>query len=152
MAGEVVLQSEQVQRFFKELKKNYSDVKNASNEWIKAISATVIRDIDSHFQQEEGPDGRWAQWSKMYRDHMEKIGKGGNKILQDKRDLYRAFKPSSYRSVSDGVLWYNNAKTKGGFPYAAHHDEDAKVTRPFMWLSDAATERVAEITAAFFIR
>lgn len=47
---------------------------------------------------------------------MKELGKGGNKILQDSGRLRNSFKPQNYRSVSEGILWFNNAQTKSGFP------------------------------------
>lgn len=152
MAGEFELKSDEARRFFKELQRNVEEVVKAKDQFAKALAAVAVKDIDDHFQKEEGPSGRWASWSKMYREHMERIGKGGNKILQDKRDLYKALKETNYRTSRDGVIVYNNAHTKGNFPYAAHHDETAKVTRPFMWLSKNGMEKIEEAAAFFLIK
>jgi len=69
------------------------------------------------------------------------MGKGLNKKLQDTGNLRQRFTPSSFRATATDIVWFNNAKTAKGFPYAAHHDKPDQ--RPFMWLSDDALERVA---------
>jgi hypothetical protein len=78
---------------------------------------------------------------------MEQIGKSGNKILQDTGRLRQTFVPTNYRAVSGGIVFFNPAKTKSGFPYAAAHDEGfAKggKKREFMWLSEIAMEEISD--------
>jgi hypothetical protein len=100
-----------------------------------------------HFKKEEGPDGKWKPWSDAYKQAMEKAGYGGNKILQFSGRLRQNFKPSSYRKDAKGILWFNDAQTKGAFPYAAFHDE----TREFMWASPKAIDQICEQTLAFMM-
>jgi len=117
----------------------------------KAMSPIVFRDIIGHFSKQQGPKGRWAPWSPRYRMQMIRRKRGGNKILQDSGKLRNSMIPVSQgRNVSarrDKITWYTNAKTQTGFPYAYHHDEGAKVTRPFMWASDKAMDTIARVAA-----
>ena len=125
--------------------------------WIAIASALVFDDIIDHFQKEEGPKARWARWSDRYRKHMSKIGKGGNKILQDTGRLRQSFKPTNFRKVKDGVLWFNNAKTKTGFPYAYAHDNDERPRRQlpqrkFMWFSPKGFKKLNQQTTSYVLR
>jgi phage gpG-like protein len=117
------------------------------------MSAIVHGDVMRHFEDQQGSEGPWEKWSKSYREQMDRKGKGGNKILQDTGKLKQNFKPNHYRSSSKGLYWYNNAVTKGGFPYAYAHDEggDQLPKRDFMWLSDDALEEVGDQTLAFLL-
>lgn len=111
------------------------------------VSPAVYDDVIDHFRNEEGEKGGWQAWSKSYAEHMQRIGKGGNLILQDSGRLRQWFKPSSWRGTSDGLLFYNNAKTKKGFPYAYAHDTGGPQLpqRGFMWLSGAGVDRMIQI-------
>jgi phage gpG-like protein len=124
-----------------------------SADYANLLSTVVFRDVIDHFQAEEGSDGPWTAWSDVYARHMQSIGKAGNKILQNSGRLKQAFTPASWRSVTGGILWYNPAKTKSGFPYAKAHDEGGPVLpkRDFMWLSDDARERLAGLTLQFIL-
>ena len=105
-----------------------------------------------HFKQEQGT-GRvpWVKWSKSHRKAMERIGKGGNKILQDTGRLRGSFLPTQRRMSAEGILWFNPAKTKKGFPYAAAHQEGGEKlpARPFMWISDKTLDNIGAQTLKF---
>jgi len=122
------------------------------------ISIPVFKDIIRHFEKEAGPKGKWKSWSTSYSDHMKKIGKGGNKILQDSGRLRQSFlktksnkNVSGSRSVKKGILYFNNAKTAGGFAYAAAHNKGGKrlPQRKFMWLSTKALRNISKVTLAW---
>lgn len=52
--------------------------------WRSAGLYLVKRSVSDSFGKEQSPDGtKWASWTKKYKDRMEKLGKGGNKILND---------------------------------------------------------------------
>src|SRR5262245_4569018 len=91
-------------------------------EFSELASIFVFKDIMDHFENESGPKGQWVWWSDAYTAHLNKIGRGGNKILQFNGRLKQSFTANNWKSTNDGVLFYNNAKTSGGFPYAAAHD------------------------------
>lgn len=140
-----------VQAFLRRLQENKKDVLKADDSFVSTISMFVFQDVISHFEKERGSEGKWKAWSKVYRAHMESIGKGGNKILQDTGRLRQSFTPGQWRSRPGGIEWYNPAKTKSGFPYAAAHDRGGPKLpkRDFMWLSDKAMDKIAKATAAF---
>jgi len=51
------------------------------------------------------------------------------------------------------LLWFNDAKTKSGAPYAAIHDKGLgkQAKRDFMWLSNDAMEKISEQTLQFML-
>lgn len=149
---EAEFQDEGLRKFLGQLDKNLKDVKNGKKEYAGLMSAIVFQDVLSHFEKEQGSGGAWKPWSESYADAMAKSGHGGNKKLQFSGRLRQNFKPTSFRSVKDGVLWFNDALTKEGFPYAFAHDEgDGQPKRDFMWLSDKAMEKMSEQTLAFIL-
>lgn len=153
-SAEIRFDSKRAEQFFDNLRRNVKSVTERENKYVSSISPFVYRDVIEHFEAEKGPKGRWRGWSKIYRDRMIKRGKGGNKILQDSGRLRNTFKPTNWRKSSEGLFWYNNAKTKSGFPYAFAHDTGGPKLpkREFMWLSDKAMKNISKVTAAFFTR
>lgn len=149
---EVFLNSKKVDKFLDQIGKNFKNVEQVKKDWGDAAAAIFIKDYDNHFEKEMGPDGKWSEWSTAYTKSQRKRGKGSNKILQDTRHMFQGFKESNWRKEKRGIRFFNNAKTKGGFPYAAHHDETAKKTRPFMWLSSKALEEITSMTLKFLER
>jgi phage gpG-like protein len=151
MAAEFAFEDKDAQKFLKKMMKNASDVTKKTKQYVDLLSIVVFQDIMKHFASETGSKGAWAKWSDVYRDHMQKIGKGGNKILQDTGRLRGSFIPTNYRVNSDAIVWFNPAKTKSGFPYAAAHDEGGPKLpqRDFMYLSDEAREKIEEQTLKF---
>jgi phage gpG-like protein len=145
------LDDKRIKKFLKSLESKNTKVSQAQKEYTKRIAPIVFADIMDHFENEQGPKGQWAEWSDIYASHMAKIGKSGNNILQDTGRLRQSFLPTNSRKASNGILWFNPAKTDTGFPYASHHDETAKTTRPFMWLSPNAMELIGEATLDFII-
>src|SRR3990167_3724406 len=117
MGAEVAVfaDSKEAQAWLRKLEAKVKRTKDGAKEFAGLVSAVVFRDIQDHFQDERGSGGAWKAWSDAYQDHMERIGKGGNKILQDSGRLRQSFTPSSYRAVSEGLLWYNPAKTGQGY-------------------------------------
>lgn len=154
MAQEItaLLDDKEIKSFLKGLSKR-SNEPQKNKEYVDLLSAITFKEINDHFIKEEGPSDNWKPWSKIYTDHMSKIGKSGNKILQDTGRLRQSFFPTNYRTSSEGVLWFNNAQTKGGFPYAAAHDQGGPKLpqREFMWLSDKAVEKMTEQTLAYIL-
>lgn len=145
MAAEIILEDKEVKEFFKKTLKNLKNIENGESSFIGIVGATVFKDVMDHFSKEEGQEGPWAPWSKVYKEHMMRIGRQGNKKLQFTGRLRQTFKPTDSRKVSDGLVWYNNALTKDGFPYAQAHDEGIGVPqREFMWLSKSAVETIAK--------
>lgn len=143
----------EVVEFFKNIDKRLKDVKDGKKKFIGLLSAIVYGDVIRHFEDEKGSDGPWKKWSASYTNKMKENNKAGNKILQDTGRLRNSFKPSNARKVSAGIVWFNPGKTKTGFPYAFAHDTGGPVLpkRDFMWLSDEATDKIAEQTLQFMI-
>ena len=139
--------------FFKKLTKNLDDVVKLNAAFAGAIGAVVFRDVIDHFEKEQGPKGAWAPWSRSYYEYMESIGSGNNLILQDSGKLRQSFLPTNYRKSPDGLLFYNKAKTKSGYPYAwAHNEGDGNLPqREFMWLSKTASDNLGKVTLGYLL-
>jgi phage gpG-like protein len=146
MAFEVTFQDAEVKAMLKDLSRKMDDFKEKRRPIVGLMAARVFADVMEHFSDERGPTSDWQDWSDKYDIAMAKRGKSGNKILQDTGRLRQNFKPASYRDVSGGVLWYNNAKTKSGAPYAYYHNEGigSQPQREFMWLSPKALGKLED--------
>lgn len=151
---ELNFDSKRVSDFFAGLDKRIKDIEKGDKEYGLAIGAHVQKDVFAHFENEEGPDGRWKEWSDIYTEHMLRIGKAGNNLLQDSGRMRNTLKPGNFRRANEGLEWFNNAKTKAGFPYAYAHDEGGPKLpkRQFMWASSKLMDDVARITLAFALR
>ncbi len=150
---EMSFDSAEIQRFLGDISNNLKSVVGGKKKWLGGVSSIVFRDVMDHFEKEKGESGKWEPWSEVYRQHMDRIGRGGNKILQFNGRLRQNFKPQNVRSSSKGFSWFNDAKTKSGYAYAAGHDEgDGKLPeRSFMWLSDQSLEDISQFTLGFIL-
>lgn len=139
---------DELREFLDQLNNNLKQINKNNLKTIVARFGTVVfADIIKHFENAQGSNGPWEKWSDLYTSRQRQLGKSWpSNALQFSGRLRNTFKPTNYRNTSDGLLWYNNAKTSEGFPYAAHHDETALVTRSFMWLSRDAFDKLMEIT------
>jgi phage gpG-like protein len=156
MGAEVALfsESKEVEQLLETLQKKVAATKDGSKTFGGIVNAVVFADIIRHFEQEQGSEGPWKPWSDRYSDYLETIGRSGNQILQFSGRLRKSFTPrESYRADPDGVLWFNPAKTKDGYPYAWAHDtgEARMPKRDFMWLSDSGMEGVEEQTMRWLL-
>lgn len=153
MPVEIAIHNEEAIKALAKLEQKLKTVKDGGRAFGMALSAVVFADVIDHFEKEEGPEGAWQPWSTFYREHMEKIGKGGNRLLMDTGRLRQSFTPTNYRKTAEGIMWFNPARTKSGFPYAFAHNEGGEQlpARTFMWLSDAASERIASVTLNFVL-
>ncbi len=142
---ELTFEDNEITDFLKSVTEHYGEITKKARGYTSLISAIVFKDIMDHFKQEVGPKGSWAPWSKIYEEHMQNIGRGNNKKLQFNGRMRQTFTPQNYRNTDTGVLWYNNAKTKSGFPYAKAHNEGTSnmPARPFMWLSEKGLDAVS---------
>lgn len=141
-----------LRKYLKEVTDNVGDFKAKHKKIVDSWAVFIFKDVMDHFAKEEGPDGRWQKWTKAY-ETRSKL-RGHTKILQDSGFLRNNFKHANYRKVPDGVAWFNDAQTKGGFPYAYAHDNDEAPRtrlprRSFMWLSDKMLEKIAEVSLKF---
>jgi hypothetical protein len=153
MSFEVEFQDESLRSFLKNFQTKIKNVENGEQKFLGLMSAVVFKDVIKHFEQEQGSEGKWQQWSDSYRVHMEEIGKSGNKILQFTGRLRNNFKPQNVKKSREGFVWYNDAKTSNGFPYAFAHNEGGDILpkRDFMWLSDSAIEEMSQQTLSFIL-
>lgn len=172
------LNNEDVKGFLKDFHDKIKKSKKADAGYVTTLAALVFEDIDKHFLDEEGPDGKWAPWSKSYLETIQgkafyrRVGgktirfdtagmkkkppkppRSMGKILQATGRLRGNFKPTQWRASSGGILWFNDAKTRKGFSYAGAHDVggDKLPARPFMWLSDKAIEKIEDQTLAYVL-
>lgn len=150
---DATFEDKEVADFLKTMDKRLKAVKGSEKKFVGLLSAIVFRDVQSHFDKEEGSDGPWGSWSVSYFDHLEKIGRQNNKILQFSGNLRQNFKPGNYKGTKDGPMWFNDAQTKEGFPYAFAHDTGGGKLpkRDFMWLSDDAVEDISKQTLQFML-
>jgi phage gpG-like protein len=150
---EVSFDDREARAFMAGILERAKKIKGAADKYVAMLSAIVFKDVMDHFENERGEKGAWPKWSKAYTEHMKKIGRGGNKMLQFNGRLRQNFTPQKYQKKSDGILWFNNAKTRGGFPYAYGHNEgEGKLPkRDFMWASEKAVEKMAEQTLTFMV-
>ncbi len=145
--------SQEVTDFLNDLTSRLENVKDGERKYIGLLSAIVYGDVMGHFKGERGSAGPWAKWSKSYRKQMEAKGRGSNKILQFTGKLRNSFKPTNVNMSNAGPVWFNDAQTRTGFPYAAAHDNGGPKLpqRDFMWLSDSAVESISEKTLQFML-
>jgi hypothetical protein len=149
----VEFDDKEVREFLSNVDKKVKNIKNGKKEYTGLLSIIVYADVMDHFAQEIGSAGPWKKWSPYYKEQMEKKNKGGNKILQDSARMRQNFKPSNVKNVKNGFLWFNDAQTKSGFPYAAAHDKGGPrlPQRDFMWLSNKAMDKIEIQTLQFIL-
>lgn len=95
------------------LKRKEEQLADMRGFWRSAGLYLVKRSVSDSFGKEQSPDGtKWASWTKKYKDRMEKLGKGGNKILSNKGELRRSI---GYVAFRDRVVVGSNLR------YAATH-------------------------------
>ncbi len=142
MADEaVVLKDRKLRR---ELNKKLSKLKSLPKDMTPLMAPTIFGDVMDHFSQEKGPQGSWKPWSQSYKEYMQRIGKSGNKILQDKGNLRQSLIPSKgkHKSTKDAGIFYTKVK------YAAIHNFGKPGRMPqrrFMWISKQATDKLISI-------
>lgn len=124
--------------------KNSKNIDEKSEKYVGLLSAIVFQDLIDHFEKEAGPNGRWPAWGPKYAAIMAKKGKSGNKLLQDSGTLKGGWAPANYRTVSDGIVWFNRVR------YGKRHNEGIGVKkRQFAWLSGFAIEKLEKQTLDF---
>ena len=118
MAAEFDWDAGTAKQMMLDIASRFKSVKNGQKEITGIFSKVVIADVMDHFKNEQGENAYWAAWSPSYRAHMERIGKGGRNILQTTGRLRNSFKPGNVRKIGGDLVWFNNAQTAKGFPYA----------------------------------
>ena len=148
---EATLEAQELINWVNKVNKKTQDAVHIRDKYAALLSAITFGDIIEHFAQEQGPDGKWAPRSKGYMQYLNKIGRGGNKILQFSGRLRQSFDKggdpaeTGHKVKGSDIGWYNRVE------YAWWHDEGAPVTRPFMWLSDKALEKMTDQTLHFIL-
>ncbi len=157
---------ERVRLFLLNLEKKVKKVDLQSNDYMILLNAIVFKDVIRHFERQEGSEGMpWKQWSPSYlaskiaktltKSGRVRKGRRGfvGKLLQDTGRLRNKFTPTSFRKDDNGIVWFNNARTKKGFPYAFAHDTGGPKLpkRSFMWLSNDAIKQIESDTLEFLL-
>ena len=144
MGVTVEIQDSQVRVMLAAIATNTRKISERSSDYVGLLSAIVFRDLIHHFEQQQGPDGKWQRWSDGYRNKLIKKGKGGNLILQDTGRLKGGWQPTRYRLSREGVLWYNPVE------YGEKHQRGQGVPkRQFAWISDRAVDSMVDQTHKF---
>lgn len=137
--------------FTKFITKVQKKLKLEKKQVVGLFSAIVVKDVISHFEKEEGPSGKWDRWSEGYKKQLKRRSNPPQNILADTGKLRNGLKPGNVQKKGSGFIWFNDTKTKSGFPYAKAHDVGGKTLpqREFMWLSKAGLEGMAKSVLAF---
>lgn len=99
---EVHFRSVGIPRLIELFKREENEIADMRGFWRSVGLYLVKRSTKDSFGKEQAPDGtKWAPWSKAYRRRMERIGKGGHKILSDNGELRRSI---GYVAFKDRVL------------------------------------------------
>lgn len=158
MADQVKFDDKAAREFFRDIKKNIDDVAKRRDAYVGSISIYVFRSIMEAFTKQIGPEGPWKDWSDAYAAHQAKRGRSQSKnMLKDSGNLRKQIIPiksnGNYKLIPDGVMWFNNAQTKRGFPYAYAHNVGGEVLpkREFMWLTDKYADIISRVTAAYML-
>ena len=140
MAQAIEFKDKKIKKLLRGIESRNKDITKHKKSVAKILSPVVVKDIDAHFQKEEGPKGTWQRWAPATVKAYARTGKSGNKVLSDTGRLRNSIKPGNVKSTSIGFVWFTNEKTKSGFPYAEHHDEKFPKGNPrtFMWTSKKA--------------
>ena len=135
-----------------------------ADDFLRAAFATHgFADIQDHFRNEEGPNGPWASWSDKYRAYRMRLASGAikrraragkppvaEKILQLTGTLRQSLLPGDGKIKGLGrtaIKVFSNVR------YSGKHDEGERglPARPFMWLSDAAMDKIAVTVLDFYL-
>ena len=102
-------------RLIEKLRDKEEDIADMRNFWRSVGLYLVKRSVSDSFGKEQSPDGtKWASWTQKYKERMEKLGKGGNKILND-HGSHGLLGSIKYVAFKDRVIVGSN------LPYAATH-------------------------------
>lgn len=152
-----VFKDKEMRKYLNTLEKRLKFKKDTAKEVVGILAAGVFRDIMLHFSDQKGPDGPWEKLNTKY---LEKRTKrfGVRRKLQISGALRGSLKPlekkENWRQTRAGILWFTDAKTKSGFPYAKAHDEGGKKSgrppqRSFMWLSAQRLNLIEKIMVRY---
>lgn len=126
-----------------------SKVKNPS-ELLKAAFMTAgYKDIIQHFSDERGPMGKWrarsaeTQYQYAMRSRYDSRYNPSNKLLQLTGNLRQSILPTNTKKVA-----YNAIEIFANAEYGGRHDRGEDMPRrEFMWFSEDAKEKMAQVIA-----
>jgi len=129
--------------------------------YLKRLADTIgFADIIDHFEQEEGPQGKWVPWSPLYAMQRNKQGRSGarrrrqiaagipptgGKILQMTGHLRQSLLPGRAHSQivsSNAVRLFSNVAYSGAHQYG--NPLKHLPARPFMWISSGAKDAITK--------
>lgn len=138
-----------------------------------AMNTAGIADIVDHFKNEESPDGKWQhrayqteyRYAKIF-DGDWKLPRGAsraqfnpsNKVLHHTNRLRGSILPANVKKLNaTSIMVFSNVDYSGihdnGGPFKAFGKYSATMPkREFMWLSDKAQSRIAEIVMNLAIK
>ena len=140
-------------RLIEKLRDKEEDIADMRNFWRSAGLYLVKRSVNDSFGKEQSPDGqRWASWTQKYKERMEKLGKGANKILSNKGELRRSI---GYIAFRDRVVVGSNLR------YARRHQLGDKSwkeggggipPRPYLGVTERDREEILRMMYEYFRR
>lgn len=148
MAGKATLNAGEWTSFLSSVQ---SKIKDPSALLKTAFMTAGFQDIIKHFQDEKGPDGKWrprsAETQAQYslRNKRDSRYNPSNKLLQLTGFMRKAILPTNTKKISKNAIEiFNNAE------YSNRHDmgTDGMPQREFMWFSDSAKDRMAQIISS----
>ena len=103
-------------------------------------SIVMYKDVLTHFEREEGPDGKWERWKGGRSTRPTK--RGGSKMLQDTGRLRLSIQPShsSESAVVGTNIEYAAIQNYG----SSKKDHPA---REFMWISDECVQKIQDMAS-----
>lgn len=145
----ITIKDKGIRKLLNDLIKQTGKISSRSQDYVALLGAIVLRDVEDHFNKQQGPDGSgWRPWSGPYAERMRKKGKSGNFILTDTGRLRKGWQPARHRTSKKGILWFNPIK------YARTHDEGLgrMPKRQFTWISRRAMKKMESDTAKFLLK
>jgi phage gpG-like protein len=148
VAGKATIEAGQWTSFLNGVSKNIKDPIGL----LKAAFMTAgFADIINHFKNESGPTGRWkprsatTQAQYALRARTDSRYSPSNKLLQLTGNLRKSILPNNTKRVGTAAIQiFANAE------YSGKHDmgTDNMPQREFMWFSNEAKERMAQVIAS----
>lgn len=152
---EVHFRSVGIPRLIELFKREENEIADMRGFWRSVGLYLVKRSTKDSFGKEQAPDGtKWAPWSKAYRRRMERIGKGGHKILSDNGELrrsigYVAFKD---RVLVGSILRYARRHQMGDKNGAVAGGAGGIPSRPFLGIVDRDRLEILRMMRDYFRR
>lgn len=138
--------------------------------WRSVGDYLVTRTVEECFGKGQSPDGtKWEPWTEKYKKRMEKLGKGGNNILNDhgSHGLLGSIKYDAFRDrvVVGSNLPYAathqfgdfrsltiNKETKEGEPFTQHIKSRNIPARPYLGVTERDRTEILRMMRDYFRR